>query len=159
MFSKLTSSRRWLLGALFAASVGAIAAPVTHPGHRGHPGHHGMMMGEMNPQAMQQHLDGMLQHMAPDATAEQKARIKSIASAAMSDLKPLHEQLRASHQRIHAALSASAVDRRELEAARVEHMRAMDAVSKRMLAAMADAAEVLTPEQRARLVERMPQQR
>ncbi len=45
---------------------------------------------------------------------------------------------------------APAIDRVALEQLRVEQIARMDKVSKRLLTAVEDAAEVLTPEQRVR---------
>jgi Spy/CpxP family protein refolding chaperone len=42
-------------------------------------------------------------------------------------------------------------DRAALEALRAEHLALADDVSKRLAAGLADAADVLTPEQRAKL--------
>jgi Spy/CpxP family protein refolding chaperone len=52
-------------------------------------------------------------------------------------------------------LSAPTIDRAAIERLRVEKMQAADAVSKRMSLAFADAAEVLTPDQRKKVAERM----
>jgi Spy/CpxP family protein refolding chaperone len=47
------------------------------------------------------------------------------------------------------------VDRMALERLRAEKMQYADAVSKRLVTAVADAAEVLTPEQRVRFQKHM----
>ena len=52
-------------------------------------------------------------------------------------------------------LTAPTIDRAQLEALRVQQSQMRETVSRRMLQAMADAAEVLTPEQRAKVAERM----
>jgi len=52
-------------------------------------------------------------------------------------------------------LAAPTIDRAALEQVRVAQMQSADARSRRTLQAMADAAEVLTPEQRAKAAERM----
>jgi hypothetical protein len=51
--------------------------------------------------------------------------------------------------------SAASIDRNALEQLRSEQMRLAESISRRMLAQMADAAEVLTPAQRTKLAERM----
>jgi Spy/CpxP family protein refolding chaperone len=50
---------------------------------------------------------------------------------------------------------APVVDRAALEQLRVEQMQRMDLVSRRILVAVEDAADVLTPEQRARFAEQL----
>jgi Spy/CpxP family protein refolding chaperone len=56
-------------------------------------------------------------------------------------------------------LSAPSVDRNALEAVRVQQMQAVDAASKRLTRALADAADVLTPEQRKTVAERFARRR
>ena len=52
-------------------------------------------------------------------------------------------------------LSAPTIDRAAIERLRAEQIQGADAVSKRMAQAFADAAEVLTPDQRKKVAERM----
>jgi Spy/CpxP family protein refolding chaperone len=52
-------------------------------------------------------------------------------------------------------LTAPTVDRPALEALRAAQLAEADAASRRMVQAIADAAEVLTPEQRAKLAQRL----
>jgi Spy/CpxP family protein refolding chaperone len=52
-------------------------------------------------------------------------------------------------------LSADKIDRGAIEKARAQSMRAADVTSKRYTQALADVAEVLTPEQRKTLAARM----
>jgi protein CpxP len=47
------------------------------------------------------------------------------------------------------------IDRAALEQLRAEQMGRMDLMSRRMLSAMEDAADVLTPEQRAKFAEHL----
>jgi Spy/CpxP family protein refolding chaperone len=53
--------------------------------------------GPMGPERMEKMADKYVEHMAKavDATPEQKAKLQAIAKAAQSDIKPLHEQVRA----------------------------------------------------------------
>ena len=54
-----------------------------------------------------------------------------------------------------ALLAAASIDKAALEQLRAAQLQAMDSLSKRLLQSMTDSAEVLTPEQRVRLGERM----
>jgi protein CpxP len=90
-----------------------------------------------------------------DATPEQKSQIKDIVSAATKDLQALRAQHGNVRKELHEVFTAPTVDRARLETLRAEHLQALDAASKRCLTALADAADVLTAEQRAQLGERM----
>ena len=83
------------------------------------------------------------------------ARINAIIDAAAGDLKTLHQQHAGSFAAMHTLFTAPTIDRAKLEQLRAEHIAALDAASQRCATALADAAEVLTPEQRARLGEKM----
>jgi Spy/CpxP family protein refolding chaperone len=138
--------RRWTIAAVLAVAVGtacvsyANGVPAVH-GHHGHTA--------MNPAAMKAHIDKMIEQCAADASADQKARLTAIADATVADLRPVHEQFREGHARAHALLTAPAIDRAALERLRAEQMQRMDLMSRRVLAAVEDGAELLTPEQRA----------
>jgi periplasmic protein CpxP/Spy len=88
-----------------------------------------------------------------DATAEQKAQVTTILQAAATDVHALADQHFAARKQLHEILSAPTIDRERLEAVRASELRLADDASKRILQGVADAAEVLTPEQRAELAE------
>jgi protein CpxP len=148
------SGRRWLIAAALSVAVGAAGASFANggalPGHHGPAGHMAM-----NPAAMDAHIDKMVAQFAADASPDQKARVAAIAKAAMADVRPEHEQFRLAHARAHELLMAPAIDRAALEQLRVVQMQRMDFVSRRIVTAVADAAEQLTPEQRAKLAEHL----
>jgi Spy/CpxP family protein refolding chaperone len=56
-------------------------------------------------------------------------------------------------------LSASTIDRARLEAVRMEELRFADEASKRIVQGVADAAEMLTPEQRTALAAHLEKHR
>ena len=152
------SFRRWLLALATVTAIGASGA--AGAGLAGHPfgamhgmGKHGGHA--MTPARMEEHLAKMIERIAPDASSQQKARLTDIARGAMTDLHPLHQQLHDARKRAHELLMQPRVDRRALETLRVEQMQRVDALSKRMLQAVADAAEVLTPAQRERFHQHM----
>ena len=116
-----------------------------------------MMKPEERAAKMDEHVTRMVKHMAVevDATPEQTQKLMVIAKAAAKDLAPVREKLQAARQRGIALMAAAKIDRQALEQLRVEQISMMDSNSKRLLQALADSAEVLTPEQRQKFAERM----
>jgi Spy/CpxP family protein refolding chaperone len=68
---------------------------------------------------------------------------------------PLAEKLRDNHAQIHKLLSAATIDKTAIETLRKEQIKLADEASKMATQAMQDVAEVLTPEQRAKLADKM----
>lgn len=163
--NKYVPGRRWLLAGAIAAAAGALSIAGASfaddiadlHGHRagGHPfgGHHG----PADPAAMAKHIDQMFDKVIPGGTPEQKEKVSAIARAALNDVTPAHERFQAAHARAHELLTAPVIDRAALEQLRAEQMRQMDLVSLRLVLAVEDAAEALTPEQRAALGEHIKQ--
>ena len=89
------------------------------------------------------------------ASAEQKRQLREIFQAAGDDLRSQREAGRALHGQMLALMAAPQVDAAAAEALRQQQLARHDAASKRSLQAMLDAQAVLTPEQRARIAERM----
>ena len=94
-------------------------------------------------------IERMLDKVA--ASDDQRGRVHDIAKAAVADLQEVRDLKRAMRQDFIAALTGESIDRAELEALRQRRLETVDRMSQRMLAAFADAAEVLTPAQRAEL--------
>lgn len=147
-------------GALFtAAGAGLMAHAEDGPRglHRCHAGGHG----KPDPAAMRERAefaaDWMLSRV--NATDAQKQQVKGILVAAMDDLAKLHESHRANRDAVVEALTADAVDRARLETLRSAELALAEQASRRLTQALADAAEVLTPEQRRALAERMQHMR
>jgi periplasmic protein CpxP/Spy len=138
------------LAGLFAARP--IAAAVQGGWRHMHGGHgwHGS-----GPEAMAEHVQVALKYglRELDATEEQQQKIGAIASAAVNDLMALKDRHRANHEQIVAALAGPNVDRAQLEQARKNGIAMADEASRRLAQAFADAAEVLTPEQREKALE------
>jgi Spy/CpxP family protein refolding chaperone len=112
---------------------------------------------QMDPEVMGKRIEAMtaLRLAEIDATTEQKSRIAAIMKAAANDLSPLRGQGRDLRRKSMQLLAAPTIDRAQLEAVRAQQIQLHETASRRMLQARADAAEVLTPEQRAKLAERM----
>jgi len=151
---KRSSGRRWILAAALVAAVGATGMAGASFAGEGMGGMHGRHHA-MDPASAAKHIDKMIEKIAPDATPQQKAHLAEIAKSAFADLTPLHAQLRDAHQRAHELLMQPVIDRAALEALRAEQIQRVDAASKRVLQAVEDAADILTPEQRARFAEHM----
>ncbi len=115
--------------------------------------HGGGMMG--NPERMGSMMDHMLDGL--NATDAQRSQIKQIAQAAGTDLKAQHDANRALHEKAMQIFAAPNVDAAAAEQVRQQMLAQHDQVSKRTLQAMLDASKVLTPEQRAKLGDRMKQ--
>lgn len=149
-----SGKRRVLIGSLVAGAIVALAGgafAVAH-GERGMHGGSGMGFDRISDH-FRTHVAHVLEEV--DATPEQQAQVKSIVDAAAKDLETLRAQHGSAHRELHDTLTAPAIDRVRLESLRASHVAALDVASKRCLTALADAADVLTPEQRAQLGEKM----
>ena len=118
--------------------------------------HHGMGGGMMF-RGSPEHTGRMIDHMLDglNASDAQRGQIKQIAASAAADLKAQGEAGRALRQRAMQAFTAPTVDAGAVEQVRQQMLQQHDQMSRRMTQAMLDVARVLTPEQRARLGERM----
>jgi len=109
----------------------------------------GRMGGFMMGRGLDRMLDGL------NATDQQRAQIRQIAEAAANDLRAQRQAGRELRQRAMQIFTAPSVDAAAAESVRQQMMAQADQASRRMTQAMVDAARVLTPEQRAKLGERM----
>jgi Spy/CpxP family protein refolding chaperone len=152
--------RRFLVGAtiasIVAAGVGAglgVKAFAHGPGfggwhHRGFPG---------DPAGTEERLDRMLRHLyiEIDATEAQQQQLGPIVKDAMRELAPLRAQLLETRRQVVELLARDTVDRQALEALRASKLQLAEQASSRLTRALADVADVLTPEQRRQLAERL----
>lgn len=140
------------------AGLGALLAGVAWKAHA-HGGRFGH--GPIDPQRLEEHVGRALKHfyVEIDATEEQKQRLDPIVRQAARDLLPMRDTFHGARQRALALLGAPAIDRGALEGLRSEQLHAADAASRRFTQAIADVAEVLTPEQRRVLAERVQRHR
>jgi Spy/CpxP family protein refolding chaperone len=90
-----------------------------------------------------------------DATDAQQKKVAEIMTATMKELQPLREQHRAARRQVVEILSKPQIDRAALEAVRSQELQLAETFSRRITQSLADAAEVLTPEQRTKLAERV----
>ena len=96
---------------------------------------------------------------AVDATAEQEDRIWAIVDGARADLRPVMREFRDTRKQVMDLMSAPTIDAAAVENLRAERIAAIDAASKKVTAAAIEAAQVLTPEQRAKLAEQMKERK
>lgn len=90
-----------------------------------------------------------------DASTEQEERIKTIIERTRGELEPMRDEFRESRQQLMTLLSAPSVDTAAIEKLRAERIAAIDEASKKAVSAITEAAGVLSPEQRAKLVSEM----
>ncbi|MBL8669990.1 MAG: periplasmic heavy metal sensor [Alphaproteobacteria bacterium] len=94
-----------------------------------------------------------------NATAEQTAKVESIVGGAIGELYPLRQKLHAARDEGLKILTQPSVDRAALEKLRAEQLAMHEAASRRMVQALADVAETLTPEQRVALARELEEMR
>lgn len=147
------------IGVLVVAAAGAaISVRAQAQGMGGHgraPGPGMMMMFGGSPEQIGRAVDHMLDGLG--VTDAQRGQIKQIAIAAATDLKSQHEAGRALRDQGMQIFAAPTVDAAAAESLRQQMLTQHDQASKRMLQAMLDVSKVLTPEQRAKMAERMKQ--
>jgi Spy/CpxP family protein refolding chaperone len=148
MASSWRALRRIALVAIVGIAAGAAAFAQPHHSHGD--GGPGMMM-------WGRHLDRALE--AVGASDAQRTQIKQITDAARTDLETQHQAARDLRQQMMQAFTQPTVDANAVEALRQQMLAQHDQASRRMMQAMLDVSRVLTPEQRAKLAERMQQRR
>ena len=157
-----------LVTLLAAVGVSAWAQPAPPPDMDGGPGmmgHHGMHGGGMgggmmfggSPEHMGRAIDHMLDGL--NASDAQRSQIKQIAAQAGADLKAQMAAGRGLRQRGMQIFTAPTVDADAAEQVRQQMLQQHDQMSRRMTQAMVAVANVLTPEQRAKVGERMKDRR
>jgi Spy/CpxP family protein refolding chaperone len=137
-------------GFLFAGSQAIAAGGLM--GGMGHFRHHGP---PPSPEVAQERAEFAIDFVLSrvDASDDQKGQIKAIVGSSIVDLFPLVDQHKANREAFVAELSNPTIDRDALEQLRKNGLDMADRASMRVVSAIADAAEVLTPEQRNELIE------
>jgi len=90
-----------------------------------------------------------------DATEAQEQQMNALVTALVMELEPLRQSHREHRRAFVTELLRPEVDRGALETLRLEELRLADAASTRALDAVADAARILSPEQRVELLSRL----
>ncbi|HEV2897414.1 MAG TPA: Spy/CpxP family protein refolding chaperone [Pseudaminobacter sp.] len=97
------------------------------------------------------HFECMLEQIA--ATPEQEEKLEAIIDKFLDDVSPIMRGVRDARDDVAKLLGAATIDREAVEKLRAWHIAAVDEVPRKLTTALLDAAEVLTPEQRAKLLE------
>jgi Spy/CpxP family protein refolding chaperone len=87
------------------------------------------------------------------ASDTQREQVKGVLTQALQDLAPLRDRHREHRDAFAAALAEQSVDRAALEQLRRAELQLAEQASTRIVTALADIADALTPEQRAKLLE------
>lgn len=146
------------LGLAAVLAFGAFRALGYGPHRMGtHGGLRGGFHGPMDPATLEKRIDRIAGWVTDDldGTPEQEAKLAAIAKAAAKDLAPVRAEIAAGHHELVEILTAQKVDRQALESVRARQLALWTRASERLTTAVADAADVLTPEQRARAAEEL----
>jgi Spy/CpxP family protein refolding chaperone len=151
-------ARRGVVAALALGAVAVTGAAVAQggwgPGGWGHGWGHGHRFG----MGMGGHpFERMLEEI--DATAEQETKIWEIVDGVRGEVRPVMREFRNTHEQLATLLAAPTIDRAAVEKLRAERIAAVDQASQKLTTALVSAAEVLTPEQRAKLAEHVEKHR
>ena len=130
-----------------------------HGGWRGgwHSRRHHDGLASMTDADIEKKINRMVKHVAIeiDATPEQQDKITKLFVVVAKDMKPIRGEMRASGRKIHDLLLADKIDREALEKIRAARLADAERVSKTVVNAIAEAAEILSPDQRKVLEERI----
>lgn len=149
-----------VLGIMLVFGLGFFAGKsyACEPGFGHHGGPEAFMSGKpMDVEQMNKFAEKGVKHMLDDVKAndEQKAKATAIVKASVEKGAPLADKLRGNHEQMRKLMSAATIDKAAIEALRAEQIKLADEASKLATQTMQDIAEVLTPEQRAKLAEKM----
>ena len=159
-FSALRTNKgaiRLFIGGFVVAAAAAAALPVLAQGHHGGGNMASMDHGRMGHGggmgASPRHIERMLDSI--NATEAQRSQIKKIVETARADMKTQREAGRSLHDKSRALLAAPTIDTNALEQVRQQMLTHHEQVSRKALQVQIEVAQVLTPEQRAKLSEQM----
>ncbi len=168
---------RWLfLASALLLAGGLIGAVVTKTSYGFGPGHHGGPAGwyyfggddgprgwgggpggfgtrAFFPGRIERGVEHVLHSI--DASTEQRQKITANFQKTADDIFALRAQHLEGRKQLREALAAPTIDRTRIETLRTEQMKLAETASKRLTDAVTEAAEVLTPAQRAELSKRV----
>lgn len=114
---------------------------------------------KMTDEQIEKRVGRFVKHVAIEieATDEQSAKITTLLTTVAKNMRPVRMEFKDAGKQMQTLLTAELVDRTAMEKVRSERIAKVDSLSKELMTAMADAAEVLTVEQRKVLAERVEQ--
>ena len=117
----------------------------------------GFMGAALDPATLDAHLDRALKHLylEIDATDAQKQQLGPIVKGTAQDLLPLRAKLHDGRRQAVDLLSQPSIDRVALETLRANQLKLAEQASQHLTQALADVADVLTPDQRKQVAERI----
>ena len=159
---KMSLAKRVAIGGLITLSLVGAGATFAISKDRGGMGHgmgHGMF-DRADPEEMMEFRFNKMMGLVK-ATPEQSDKLKAIFEKVKTDMHPDGQDggPRKMHEKVLELLSAPTIDKAAVEALRTQQVADMESKSKIITSALLEAADVLTPEQRATLVEEMKKHR
>jgi protein CpxP len=111
---------------------------------------------QLNPERVSQRIDRRVDRVLDrvDASQEQRDKVSGILKGAFNDVTALGINPMEARDKFLGLLRADTIDPAAFEALRAEQVSTVDAASKRVVQALTEAAQVLTPEQRRELADR-----
>ncbi|MDR3447691.1 MULTISPECIES: Spy/CpxP family protein refolding chaperone [Dyella] len=154
--SKNHTLRTALLGFIGGVSLAAGIAVLANDGGVAAMHH---MAGPVSQADMAAHIDKVCQHLyiELDATDVQKSALDPIFKQAAADLLPMFQQLHTGHAQVLSLLMAPTIDRTALEQASAAQITVQGQITQRMTRLVEDSSNVLTPDQRQKLVAHLTQ--
>ena len=149
--TRLRSRGRWLAILGIPLAVGVLSMSVARAHGFGGPGHGDMAA----------HMQGRIDHLltAAGATDAQKAQVKAVWDGTRPQLQPLHKQHADLRRQIGQALAAPTIDAARIEQLRQQSVATMDKISALTTKAMVASAQVLTPDQRKVVLQKIEEHR
>jgi len=149
--------RGWLFVATIAIAAALSGAAASHAVSQGYWHGSGFMGRPFDPARVEDGADRAVRHLAIeiDATPEQQDKLRGIVKGMVKDLLPMREKALSARERGRVLLTQPVIDRAAIEALRAEQLTLAETASKRFTQALGDAAEVLTPEQRRKIDDRV----
>jgi protein CpxP len=117
----------------------------------------GSHFGSMSAEEREKQIVRMVKHLAVeiDATSEQQTKLVTLIKSVAEDMLPMKAKMHESREQALKLLTATTIDREAIETMRLAKLAEADTISKNLVTAVADAAEILTPEQRKTVAERI----